>query len=317
MLLDTMLSDKPYPVNAMIVTGANPLSAWPNTEKVTRALEKLDFLVVMDPVMTQTAQQADIVLPAATFLEKTQMCHFHWEIHGMPYVQMRSKAIQVGESWSDAKFWIELAKRMGYAEYFPWKDELELYDYIMEPMGLTVKGLLEKPEGIFYGECDYNIEKGLQTPSGKVEIVSESLKSVGGDPLPCYFEPPESPISTPELLQEYPLVLTTGSRVPEYFHSQLRGIHQLHNLRPELTAEIHPKTAAEYGINNRDMIEVRTKRGAVTVKADVTEDIIPGAVNIGHGWQENNVNILTDDSPVDPVSGNPSLKAMLCRVTRI
>jgi anaerobic selenocysteine-containing dehydrogenase len=105
--------------------------------------------------------------------------------------------------------------------------------------------------------------------------------------------------------------------VPEYFHSQLRGINQLHNLRPELTAEIHPKTAAEYGINDKDMIEVRTKRGAITVKANVTEDIIPGAVNIGHGWQENNVNILTDDAPVDPVSGNPSLKAMLCRVTRI
>ncbi|HEY96843.1 MAG TPA: molybdopterin-dependent oxidoreductase [Dehalococcoidia bacterium] len=317
MLLDTMLSEKPYPIKAMIVTGANPLSAWPNTEKVLRALKKLDLMVVMDPVMTQTAQQADIVLPAATFLEKTQMCHFHWEIHGMPYVQMRSKAIQVGESWSDAKFWIELAKRMGYAEYFPWKDELELYDYVMEPMGLTVKGLLEKPEGIMYGECDYNIEKGLQTPSGKVEIVSESLKNVGGDPLPCYCESPESPFSTPELLQEYPLVLTTGSRVPEYFHSQLRGIHQLNNLCPELTAEIHPKTATEYGINDKDMIEVRTKRGAITVKADVTEDIVPGAVNIGHGWQENNVNILTDDAPVDPVSGNPSLKAMLCRVTRI
>jgi anaerobic selenocysteine-containing dehydrogenase len=319
MLLDTMLSGKPYPIKAMIVTGANPLSTWPNTEKSARALEKLELLVVMDPVMTQTAERAHIVLPAATFLEKTQMCHFHWEIHGMPYVQMRQKAIQVGESWSDAKFWIELAKRMGYAEYFPWKDELEVYDYVMEPMGLTVQGLLEKPEGVFYGEANYGIDeqKGLQTPSGKVEIFSESLESIGDDPLPCYREPPESPLSTPALAQEYPLVLTTGARVPEYFHSQLRGISRLHRLRPEPTAEIHTDTAAKYGIKDKDTIEVQTKRGAIRIKAKVTKDIVPGAVSINHGWREANVNILTDDDPVDPVAGNPSLKAMLCRVTKV
>jgi anaerobic selenocysteine-containing dehydrogenase len=225
----------------------------------------------------------------------------------------------VGESWSDAKFWIELAKRMGYAEYFPWKDELEVYDYVMEPMGLTVQGLLEKPEGVFYGECDYNLDeqRGLQTPSGKVEIFSESLKSVGADPLPCYQEPPESPLSTPELAREYPLVLTTGARVPEYFHSQLRGLRRLRRLRPEPTAEIHPDTAAQYGVNDKDIIEVRTKRGAIRIKANVTEDIVPGAVSISHGWREANVNILTDDAPVDPVAGNPSLKAMLCRVTKV
>jgi anaerobic selenocysteine-containing dehydrogenase len=247
------------------------------------------------------------------------MCHFHWEIHGMPYVQMRQKAIQVGESWSDAKFWIELAKRMGYAEYFPWKDELEVYDYVMEPMGLTVQGLLEKPEGVFYGEANYGIDeqKGLQTPSGKVEIFSESLESIGDDPLPCYREPPESPLSTPALAQEYPLVLTTGARVPEYFHSQLRGISRLHRLRPEPTAEIHTDTAAKYGIKDKDTIEVQTKRGAIRIKAKVTKDIVPGAVSINHGWREANVNILTDDDPVDPVAGNPSLKAMLCRVTKV
>ena len=65
------------------------------------------------------------------------------------------------------------------------------------------------------------------------------------------------------------------------------------------------------------MIEVQTKRGAIRVRANVTEDIVPGAISINHGWREANVNILTDDTPVDPVAGNPSLKAMLCRVTKI
>jgi len=318
-VLDAMLSGEPYPIKAMVVTGANPLRSWPNTRKVESALEQLDFLVVMDPFMNETAERADIVLPAATFVEKTQLCQIHWNLYGIPYVQMRPKAIEFGECWSDARFWLELAKRMGYEEYFPWRDELELYDYLMEPMGLTVQGLLEKPSGFFYSEANYKLDeqRGLPTPSGKVEIFSELLAKRGYDPLPCYQEPPESPISTPELAQEYPLVLTTGARVREYLHSQLRGIRRLHRLRPEATAEMHRETAAKYGISDQDTVEVQTKRGAIRIKASITEDIVPGVVNISHGWHEANVNILTDDAPADPVLGNPSLKAMLCRVTKV
>jgi len=317
--LDAMLTEKPYPIKAMIVTGANPLRSWPNTTKVEKAMEKLDFLAVMDPFMTQTAERADIVLPAATFVEKTELCQVHWNLNGIPYVQMRPKAIEVGECWSDGRFWLEMAKRMGYEEYFPWRDEFEVYNYLMEPMGVTVQDLLDKPDGFFYGEPEYKIDeqKGLWTPSGKVEIFSEFLAKRGYDPLPRYQEPPESPISTPELAQEYPLILTTGARVREYMHSQLRGIRRLHRLRPEATAEMHRETAAKYGISDQNTVEVQTKRGAIHIKASVTEDIVPGVVNISHGWHEANVNILTDDAPADPFLGNPPLKAALCRVTKV
>ena len=80
---------------------------------------------------------------------------------------------------------------------------------------------------------------------------------------------------------------------------------------------MHRDTAAKYGISDQDTVEVQTKRGAIHIKASVTEDIIPGVVNISHGWHEANVNILTDDAPADPVLGNPSLKAMLCRVAKV
>ena len=308
---DAVLTGKPYPVKMMFISGANPVVTWPNTTKVKQALSKLEFLVVMDIFMTPTAEMADIVLPACTFLER-------YNLTNLTAAMLRRPVIEpLWESWSDGKFWLELAKRMGYEEYFPWKDDEEILDYFLEPSGLTVKYLRdEHPTGTLPVTKKYNEykEKGFKTPSGKVELYSEELEKLGYDPLPTYQEPPEGPISAPELAKAYPLILTTGARELEYWHSEHRKLPKLRRRNPEARAAIHPNTARKYDVSDGDLMIVETKTGGTEIKARVTEDILPCVVSFPHAWPGENM--LTDDTPVDPVSGYPAFTGLLCRVRR-
>lgn len=317
-LPDAILKGDPYPIKAAIVTATNPLRTWPNTKRFEEALRKLDFLVVMDLFMTDTAKLADIVLPAASFLERDEWPHFPFVL-GVPYIMLRQKVIEFEECWPDIKFWMELAKRMGYDEYFPWKDVDEYMDYVMEPSGLTVKYLREEaPQGVSWTPVKYKryeIE-GFPTPSKKIEIYSETLEKMGHEPLPVHFEPLESPVSTPEFAKDYPLVLTTGSRLLQFLHSEHRNVAKLRKMFPEPLADINTQSASQYGIKDGDRIVVETKRGRIELKAKVSEDMLPDVVNISHGWGEANVNILTDETPANTVGGQPALTALLCRISK-
>lgn len=313
-LPDAILYEKPYPVKAMIVSGCNMMVSWPNSPKVKNALECLDFLVVMDIFMSETAKMADIVLPAATFLESNDILdHF-------TYVMLRKKVAQYANCLSDGEFWLGLAHRMGYEEYLPWRNMDEVLEYALEPSGLTLDLLkYEKPEGLDYGSVNYGqyLEKGFRTPSGKVELYSDTMATLGYDPLPVHLEPLQSPISTPELVQDYPLVLTTGARSLGNLHSQLRNIPKLRKISPEPLADINTITAISISISDGDWIEVRTTNGAIQIKARTTEEIIPGVVSIPHGWAQANVNQLTSEVGGDPISGIPSLKAGLCSIKKL
>ncbi|MEM4187824.1 MAG: molybdopterin-dependent oxidoreductase [Candidatus Hadarchaeum sp.] len=318
-LINKLISGDPYQIRAMIVSGGNPALQMPNYNKVKAALEKLDFLVVMDVFMTATAEFADIVLPAATFLEKTELLDFG-AVMGVPYVMLRKKVIEpIGEAWPDWKFWFELGKKMGYGEYFPWDDVREAIDVLLKPTGYSVKILEELPGGFYYDYPRYRkyLDEGFSTPSKKVELYSETLKKYGYDPLPTYVEPSESPVSTPELAGEYPLILTTGSRILEYTHSQLRNIPPLREKVPHPLAEIHPETAKRYGIADGEMIVVKTRRGSIKIKARLTEDMNPQVVHVQHGWKEANANVLTDEANRDPISGFPAIKSLLCSIERL
>ena len=312
---DLVLKGEPHKLRTMIIQGANPAVTWPNTPKVRQALDNLEFLVVMDIFMTETAERADIVLPACTFLEKLSVA-----IEGV-YMLRRPVIQPLWESWSDGKFRLELAKRMGYEEHFPWKDEEEIIDYFLEPSGVTVKSIeAENPSAILRvamhpGVYEYK-QKGFRTPSGKVELYSELIKSFGYDPLPTYQEPPESPISTPELAKEHPLVLMTGTRDLEFWHTQHHRLSKLHRRNPEPRAEIHPDTARKYGISDGDLMMVENKIGSIEITARVTEDLLPGVVSVPHAWPEACENMLVDDTPADQVSGFAAFSGPLCRIRK-
>ena len=160
-------------------------------------------------------------------------------------------------------------------------------------------------------------EGEFRTPSGKIEIYSETLAEHSYDPLPVPVEPSKSPISSPELAREYPLILTTGARIPEYTHTQFRSVPQLQQATPEPIAEIHPDTARSYGITNGDTIAVETRKGQIKINVRTTEDLAPQVVSIPHGWAQANANVLTELEPRDPVTGYTELKSLLCRIRKV
>ena len=136
---DAILEEKPYPVKMLFLISTNPISTRANSAEVYRALEKVDFMAVSDFFITPTAALADIVLPAATWLEMDYIADF-WKRHG--YILPRRKVIQVGECRSDHEMLNDLAHRVGIGEHW-WPDFEQGLDHILEPMGITWKQFKE------------------------------------------------------------------------------------------------------------------------------------------------------------------------------
>jgi len=317
-MIDAILTEKPYPIKSMIVAAANPVVTWPNSAVVEKALSKLKFLVVMDQFMTKTARMAHLVLPAATCLERDELSDYY-SLWGTPYVMMRKKLLEYGECRSDLEFWIDLARRMGYQEAFPWSDPVAMIDYMLEPSGLSYQALTEQyPDGFVYGKQKYKKyeEKGFKTPSGKIEIYSQTMKDLGLPPLPVYKESLESKTNSPELAEKYPLILTTGARRLFNAGSRFREVPSLRRRIPEPVVEINPATTQAYGLADGEMAVVENDRGKIEIKVKVTDTIMPGVLQIPHGWEEANVNYLTNNISEDVVTGYPVMKGLLCSIRK-
>jgi len=310
----------PEKIKAFFVIGGNPILSMPDSNAFKAAFQKLDLLVVHDFFMTETGELAHYILPACSHLEKWGLAYTYNVCHCLPYLMLRKKAIDpFNESWSEWKFFTELAKKLGLGDRFPWKSEEELVTFELGPTGLTFKQLLEeKPEGAFYQQKQYGMKDGkFTTPSGKIEIYSEALKKVGFDPLPTYLEPRKSPFSSPELLRKYPLILSTGNRNLYFTHGQFREINSLKVKNPEPRAEIGPKTAIQYGIKEGDDILIETNRGVARMKARVEGRVSEGVVLVPHGWpRESNANLLTDTECREPIMGYPDMKSLLCSICK-
>lgn len=314
-----ILEEKPYPVKALIVTAGNPALSMPESSTWKKAFEKLDLLVVMDMFMTETAKYAHIVLPACSFLERPGLGYVYAVTSGLPYIMLRRQVIDpVGEAWPDWKFWSELGRKMGYGEAFPWKTDKEVIDYFLEPMGLSYEKLDQYPHGTFYAQKTYDMVKKqkVRTPSGKIELYSQTLADHGYAPLPEPVDPEKALFSNPEEAQAYPLWLSTGTRIVYYTHTQFRNLPSLRKRYPEPVAEVNPETAKAYGLSDGDLAIVETPKGQLKIKVKATPELSPGVVLISHGWEEANVNLLTGLDPKDPVTGYPHLKALRCRIKK-
>jgi len=312
---DAIITGKPYPVKAMIVQGSNPVLTWPNTNKVKQAFSQLDLLVVSDLFMTETAKLAHIFLPATSFLERG-ILHDYIAEGKLPSIVMSNKVVEpIGNCLDDWQMWSELGRRMGYAEYFPWQSTDELVRYLLEPSGITLEQLEQNPGGVLYHELTQRkyAKEGLNTPSGKVEIFSQTMQDYGYDPLPAFTEPIES---EPKLAGSYPFILTTGARVSAFTHSRYRDIARLRKLVPHPTVEINASAAKKLGIASGERVIVESPRGRIELRAKLTEAIHPKVVSLQHGWNEANANILTDDEARDPISGYPGFRTVLCRVMK-
>lgn len=317
-VIEQILSEKPYPVKALIIGGNNAALTWPNTKKVLQSLGKLDLFVVIDIFMTETAKLAEIVLPGTSFIERTEIRDYNGRGYGL--ISAGNKALEpVGKSMEDWKIWVELGRRMGYAEYFPWDSEDELLEHLLRPSQFTLEQFRQEPCGIYYEQQEYKKyeRSGFNTPSGKVELYSKTLKEYGYDPLPTFHEPIESPASRPDLVDKYPLMFVSGIKRRPYTHSQYRNLPSLRKLIPEPVLYINPKTAVDLDIKDGDWVEVRSLRGPIKLRARHTEDVHPRVVAMLSGWSEANANLLTDDMIRDPISGFPGFRSIMCNVVKI
>jgi len=329
---DAMLTGKPYPLRALYCAGGNPIINAQNSRKVLKALLSLDLCVVADYFMTPSGEFADYVLPATSWLERDEVCDLNY----MGVVSARQKVVEpLYERWDDLKIVIELVKRVPWADkkVVPWKDVRECHDGMVGGMGLTFEDL-KKKEYITIGPVYRKYEKsGFNTPSGKVELYSSVFEKNGYDPLPDYKEPPESPVASPSLLNDYPLILTTGGRSVTYFCSEGRQIGSLRKLGPDPQIDIHPDAAKDMGISDGDWVWIETpqvKGERVRFRANLTAGIDPRVVHAAYGWWypemagpehgcfESNINtVLTGEPPRDEICGSVPTKATLCRIYKV
>ena len=318
-------------MKGLIVLGGSILTAFPNPERWRRSFEALDFLLVIDRFITNEAFYADLILPATTMFEITSYRRYP------DHLTFRDQVIPpVGEARNDYLILAKLAKALGYGDRYPQSEE-EMLEFVFKKASFSLEEFRSKPEGMSLSSPQMIYEKykvgllrkdgnpGFETPSRKFEISSQLLKKYGYDPLPAYQEPSEGPIGSPGLAKDFPLVLTTGTRIQSAFRSQHLNIPGLLKLQDKPNILIHPEDAQKRGIQHGDRVWVKTKRGRVPFYAKVTERIVKGVIeaNMGGGgplqpkeWREANVNLLTDPENRDPISGFPVFKALLCEVEK-
>ena len=288
--IDQIFTEKPYPIKGMWLQACNPVAGIGlDPKRWVEALKKLDFVVAVDLFHTPTTQLADVVLPASTFLEKDGVRSW-W----VP-LQSINKAMTVPECKPDIEINFELARR--FNPNLKWKTIHELFDEILEKSGMTFAELQQQgwafpPEGhsshpyhrFESGKLRPDGKPGFQTPSGLIELFSSLREGWSLDPLPHYEEPPFTPVTLPDKLKEYPLILSTGRRSPVYFHSEHRNIPWLRSVDPDPLVEIHPDTARSLGIGNGEWVWVENWMGRCKLKAKVTLVVPRWMVMATHGW---------------------------------
>jgi len=216
---DYVLRHEESPLKVLVIQAASPITQWPNTNKVLKALEKIPFKVCIDLEMTDTAQLCDIVLPATFIFEHDNLVHS--ELHRI--VQFAPKLVEPrGEVKSELDIWKGVAERTGIGEHFQLTevDAIRLALQSEDCKDITLEKLIERPEGIRTRSPAIPFEdRKFKTRTGRVHLYASELEEEGLDPLPFHQEPLESPRSTPWVFEDYPLIMISG-RLRERLHSQ-------------------------------------------------------------------------------------------------
>lgn len=329
------LTGDPYRVSALICMGANPLITYADTHLVYEALKALDLLVVLEYYLTPTAQLADYVLPSAGAFERPL-----FQAHGgvsnfcygggaavKPYYERRP----------DYEFFRELGLRVGQAEFWPEATLDEAIQAALAPAGMSWEAWVE--QGIYYDHPVFNKQEqlneqgepqGFATTTGKLELASEFLVSLGSTRLPepvllfWQTEEDEGAVGNP------PLTLVTGARMQPYWASSYFNNPSFRKRHPDPTVEMSENTLKQLGIEDGQWVEVATDKGSAQFRAQAA-DIIDGVVSCEYGWWypeeqqgephlsgmwRTNVNCLTsaDIEVCEPLIGSWTYNGIPCTV---
>ena len=287
-------------IKGMFMMGENPFLSDPNTNKVRKALANLEFLAVQDIFLTETAEFADVILPASSFFEKTGTY-----TNTDRRVQIGRETIEPpGEARRDWEILCDLSRRLGYPMNYASPEEIfaEFAGLTGAYRGLTYDqlagaGKLWPIEKRGDPETPVLFHDRFPTPSGRGKFV------------PCKFE---AAAELPDA--EFPLVLNTG-RLLEHWHTgtMTRRSHALDALQPGPFAEIHPSDLAKLGIADGAAATLRTRRGSIRLPLRAHERIIPGSIFVPFHFREAAANLLTIDE-LDPFGKIPEFKFCAVRI---
>lgn len=276
------------PIRALVVYNSNPAAVAPERGTVLRGLARDDlFTVVLEHFQTDTADWADIVLPATTQLE-------HWDVHlayGHHYVTLnRPSVAPVGDAKPNAEIFRLLAARMGLTDPAFRDDDVTLIRQALDThapafRGITFDALLERGWMRLTLPTPYLpfAEGNFPTPSGKCELYSERLHALGIDPLPTYTAPYESPERAPDLAVRYPLTLIS-SPAHQFLNSTFVNITPLRRAAREPELVIHPADAETRDIASGTRVRIFNDRGAFVATARVSDDVRTGCVWAPSVW---------------------------------
>ncbi len=293
--LNSILTEKPYPIRSIIAPGTQPSVITRGPKNVQAALEKLEFFVVLDVMENAAMPWADIVIPVASMYESDHP----FEASMANWLMARNQVIdRLGDYKSDYEFWLDLAVAMGYGKDF-WDGNIEkCMDYQLENFKLTMKDLRQYPTGIVYENGPYKsgefeklftarsplLSGAPYLPQGKIAIYNDYFDQNGFKPLPEWTAPPESPAATPELLSRYPLTFTDHHTSDVYNAGWLRNIPYLREIHPDPWLHIHPETAKVRGIKDGDRVIVESAHGSIKLRAVYFPGIRPDTVTGLQGW---------------------------------
>lgn len=295
-MLDMALYGK---VKAMYIMGEDPVLTDPDANHVRKALSKLEFLVVQDLFMTETAKYADVFLPAACYAEKDGTF-----TNTERRVQRVRKAVEPpGQCREDWQIICDLARRLGYP--MEYKNAEEIFE--------EIRSLTPIYAGITYERID---KVGIMWPCPTTDHPGTKYLHKGtftrGKGLMQGVEY-EAPAELTN--EEYPILLTTG-RMLYHYNVSTRYSKNLDTLRPYELAEMHPDDAAKIGVADGDMVRVTSRRGSILTRVKVTDKIKPGVMFMTFHYKESPVNELTN-SAYDPIAKTAEYKVSAVRVEKV
>jgi anaerobic selenocysteine-containing dehydrogenase len=272
------------PVKALVVYNSNPAAVAPDRENVVAGLRRDDlFTVVLEHFQTDTADFADVLLPATTQLEHDDL----HKAYGHIYVMFNRRAIDpLGESLPNSEIFRRLAARMGLDHPAVRDSDEEMMRQTLANMPFTLDEVRERGSiRLDVGKPHMPWKRGVRapTPSGKIDIASEAAVAWGVDLLPEYVPPYEYEERDPELVRRFPLALISPP-AHEFLNSTFVNVASLRRAAGKPTLEIHADDAAARGIEAGARVSIFNDRGAFTAEAVITDRVRPGVVSAPSIW---------------------------------
>ncbi len=278
------------PLKMIWVERGNPVTQNPETNMVLKAFRQLDFRVVVDQFMTDTAREADLILPAKSMFEQSDIIGAYWH----SYIQLKQKLIDPpGEVKPETEIYYLLAKKLGFSEAdckdkIPAPGDASIESWLQERIlrfpDITLDRLREGPVEAPGHEAVAFADLKFQTPSGKIELYSEQAARLWSvDPLPDYRESAESGKRATGKNDKYPLYFLTPN-TKNRIHSQFNNLQLIRRYSEKPEILLHPVDAAARGISNGNPVRVFNDRGELRLPAKTDAGLRPGCVLVTNGW---------------------------------